>query len=131
MNSHRHLAGQRQGPLRQRRPEESARQGSVSQTAAYPDLLDETGYYEYETIHPGAYKTGPETWRPSHIHYYVRATGYKPLITQLYFKGDPHNKTDEFIKESLIIELTERKVNGGVIEAGSFDIVLEPAKATR
>ncbi len=94
-------------------------------------LTDETGYYEYETIHPGAYKTGPETWRPSHIHYYARATGYKPLVTQLYFKGDPHNKTDEFIKESLIIELMERKVNGGVIEAGSFDIVLEPAKATR
>src|SRR5262245_17239850 len=24
-------------------------------------LTDETGYYEYETIHPGAYKTGPDS----------------------------------------------------------------------
>jgi catechol 1,2-dioxygenase len=94
-------------------------------------LTDETGYYEYETVHPGPYQIGEKQWRPSHIHYYVRTTGYKPLVTQLYFKGDPHNKSDEFIKQSLIIELTERKVNGGVIEAGSFDIVLEPAKAAR
>jgi hypothetical protein len=52
----------------------------------------------------------PKAWRPSHIHYLIAAPGYKPLVTQLFFKGDPHNKTDDFIKESLIIELTQRKV---------------------
>jgi catechol 1,2-dioxygenase len=91
-------------------------------------IADETGYYEYETIHPGAYKIGPEAWRPCHIHYLVRHRGYEQLVTQLYFKGDPHNKTDEFIKESLIIDVRPKKVNGAAIETGTFDIVLAPAK---
>jgi catechol 1,2-dioxygenase len=91
-------------------------------------ITDETGYYEYETVHPGPYKIGPNAWRPSHIHYLVRAAGYKNLVTQLYFKGDPHNKTDEFIKESLIIEPRAMKVNGTGIEVGVFDIVLAAAK---
>src|SRR5947208_10932650 len=51
-------------------------------------VTDEGGYYEYETIHPGKYKIGPETWRPSHIHYLVRHAGYRTLVTQLYFAGD-------------------------------------------
>jgi protocatechuate 3,4-dioxygenase beta subunit len=90
-------------------------------------ITDENGYYEYETIFPGPYKIGENTWRPSHIHYLVRHPGYKQLITQLYFKGDPHNKTDEFIKESLIIELSEKKAGKSIYKAGTFDIVLAPA----
>lgn len=91
-------------------------------------ITDETGYYEYETVHPGPYKIGPSAWRPSHVHYLVRAPGYKNLVTQLYFKDDPHNKTDDFIKESLIIEPRSLKVNGTAIEVGVFDIVLAAAK---
>ena len=90
-------------------------------------LTDENGYYEYETIHPGAYKIGPEAWRPSHIHYLVRQPGYKDLVTQMYFKGDPHNKTDDFIKESLIIEVSKQKVGATAYEVGTFDIVLAAA----
>ncbi|MBL8792346.1 MAG: hypothetical protein JNM56_00425 [Planctomycetia bacterium] len=89
-------------------------------------LTDETGYYEFESIHPGAYQIGPKEWRPSHIHYLVRVPGYKTLVTQLYFKGDPHNATDDFIKESLIIDLREQKGNGGNYSVGVFDIVLAP-----
>jgi catechol 1,2-dioxygenase len=89
---------------------------------------DETGYYEYETIHPGPYRTGPDTWRPSHIHYLVRKAGYANLVTQLYFKGDKFNDKDEFIKPSLIIALEPAKVNGTAIETGAFDIVLAAAK---
>ncbi len=91
-------------------------------------ITDENGYYEYETVHPGAYQIGPKEWRPSHIHYLVRARGYKELITQLYFKGDPHNKTDRFIKPSLIIDPRKEKNAGGTYEAGTFDIVLVPNK---
>jgi catechol 1,2-dioxygenase len=87
-------------------------------------ITDETGYYEFETIHPGAYKTSPTTWRPAHIHYLVRRPGYANLITQLYFKGDKFNAADEFIKPSLIIALETAKVNGGTIETGVFDVVL-------
>jgi catechol 1,2-dioxygenase len=91
-------------------------------------LTDETGYYEYETIHPGAYKIGPDAWRPAHIHYLVRKAGYANLITQLYFKGDKFNAKDEFIKPSLIIELKLAKVSETAIELGVFDVVLAAAK---
>lgn len=90
-------------------------------------VTDETGYYEYETVHPGRYRTAPDTWRPSHVHYRIVAAGYKPLITQLYFRGDPFNKGDLYIKDSLIIDVTQVKRHGQVHERGTFDIVLASA----
>ncbi len=89
-------------------------------------ITDENGYYEYETIHPGAYRLGANVWRPPHIHYLIQHEKYKGLITQLYFKGDPHQKDDSFIKNSLIINLQETKSPGGIHKVGVFDIVLEP-----
>src|SRR5262249_48068220 len=91
-------------------------------------ITDESGSYEFETIHPAPYQIGPNAWRPSHIHYLVRHPGYKALITQLYFKGDRHNATDDFIKQSLIIDVQKAKGSVGAYEAGIFDIVLAPAK---
>jgi catechol 1,2-dioxygenase len=85
------------------------------------------GYYEYETIHPGRYQVGRGLWRPSHIHYMVGHPGYRTLVTQLYFKGDPMNATDPFIRESLIIELKAEKTDHGVYQRGVFDIVLARA----
>lgn len=89
-------------------------------------ITDEAGHYEYETILPGQYRIGRDTWRPRHIHYFVRHPGYRELITQLYFRGDPHNDTDAFIKRSLIIELKERGLGDRPYKAGTFDIVLAP-----
>jgi hypothetical protein len=51
-------------------------------------ITDETGYYEFETVHPGAYKTGPESWRPSHIHYAISHAGYKTLIKPKQFLNE-------------------------------------------
>ncbi len=90
-------------------------------------VTDENGYYEYETIMPGRYKIGASTWRPAHIHYMVRYPGYSSLITQLYFKGDPKNSKDRFIKKSLIIDLAKAKSTGGEYRRGEFDIVLAKA----
>jgi len=87
-------------------------------------LTDERGRYEYETIHPGPYKIGPRIWRPPHIHYLVRVPGYRTLITQLYFRGDPHQEKDHFIKDSLIIDLDEQTADQGKYRRGVFDIVL-------
>lgn len=87
-------------------------------------ITDEQGYYEYETIHPGRYQIGSNVWRPSHIHYMVQAPGYKSLVTQLYFQGDPENKRDSFIKQSLIVSFGKRKIGEQSIETGTFDIVL-------
>lgn len=87
-------------------------------------VTDEKGGYEFESVHPGRYQIGPDVWRPSHIHYLVRAPNYRKLVTQLYFKGDPMNAKDDFIKPSLIIELRNEKAELGSYERGTFDIVL-------
>lgn len=89
-------------------------------------ITDENGYYEYETIHPGAYKLGQNFWRPPHIHYLIQHEKYKRLITQLFFKADPHQKNDRFIKSSLIIDLQKITNSNGSYKEGVFDIVLEP-----
>jgi len=89
-------------------------------------MTDENGYYEYETVHPGAYQIGPNAWRPPHIHYWVRKTGYRDLVTQLYFRGDPHQRDDQFIRPSLIIDLREIRTPHGTYKTGVFDIVLAP-----
>lgn len=89
-------------------------------------ITDEQGYYEYETIHPGRYLNGRE-YRPAHIHYFVRSEGYKPLITQLYFKGDPKNDIDAFIKPSLIMDIQTLEGETGEYEFLTFDLVLAKA----
>ena len=86
-------------------------------------VTDENGFYEFESILPGRYLNGAQ-YRPAHIHYMVQTRGYRTLVTQLYFKGDPHNGSDPFIRKSLIIDLHERKATAGTYRSGAFDIVL-------
>ena len=90
-------------------------------------VTDETGAYEYETVHPGAYQIGRRTWRPPHIHYLVQHPGYKRLTTQLYFRGDPHQKEDTIIRPSLVIDLQKVKVGDKSYRQGVFDVVLAQA----
>ncbi|MBY0358583.1 MAG: hypothetical protein K2W82_11325 [Candidatus Obscuribacterales bacterium] len=87
-------------------------------------VTNEDGYYEYETIHPGAYEYAENAWRPAHIHYMVSAHGYKQLVTQMYFDGDKHNKTDQFIHDSLIMPVASKTSHGKSYEAVTFNIVL-------
>ena len=52
----------------------------------------DAGNYGFKTIKPGAYPLsflGGSGWRCRHIHMKVSCPGYKPLITQMYFEGDP------------------------------------------
>ncbi len=87
-------------------------------------VTDVDGRYCYESVRPGRYLNGRE-YRPSHIHYLVQARGYKRLVTQLYFKGDPFNDKDAFVKQSLIIDMKRVKGKMGSYEVGAFDIVLD------
>jgi protocatechuate 3,4-dioxygenase beta subunit len=45
---------------------------------------DSKGEYQYQTIRPGSYDNGP-----AHVHYVVKAPGYKPLLLSLQFEDDP------------------------------------------
>ena len=83
---------------------------------------DAEGKYSVKTIIPGHYLNGAQ-YRPAHIHVKVSAPGYVLLTTQLYIAGDPYNDIDPFIKDSLIMTLTD--LPGGE-KAAAFDFVLVP-----
>lgn len=87
-------------------------------------ITDESGRYEFESIHPGKYRISETIWRPSHVHYMVSSPGHKTLVTQLYFEGDPHNSKDQFIRQSLIRTPKKESSNGVQYELITFDIVL-------
>ena len=50
---------------------------------------DAYGNYQFSTVRPGRYRL-LNGFRPAHIHLKVTHPDFKPLITQLYFKGDPY-----------------------------------------
>ena len=74
---------------------------------------DQSGTYTFETIMPGQYYT-----RPKHIHFIAYHPKAKPLVTQMYFSGDPLLASDALARQSLIVT-----ANNGL---ASFDIVLAP-----
>ena len=47
---------------------------------------DANGQYRYETVRPGHYGPGNN---PSHVHYVVKAPGYKARMVDLRFEDDP------------------------------------------
>jgi catechol 1,2-dioxygenase len=57
---------------------------------------NEKGYYAFQTILPVPYDAGGGHIRPAHFHLMITAEGYQPLVTQLYFNGDPHIKEDPY-----------------------------------
>jgi protocatechuate 3,4-dioxygenase beta subunit len=55
-------------------------------------LTDQSGFYRFVTIKPGAYpwRNHPNAWRPAHIHFSLFGAGLLTrLVTQMYFPGDP------------------------------------------
>ncbi len=55
---------------------------------------DQEGKYHFNTIVPVPYKASPSSWRPAHIHLLISSPQCQDLITQIYFKGDPHIDDD-------------------------------------
>ena len=89
-----------------------------------------TGAYRFETILPGRYPLGPRRLRPRHIHYLVTHPAHRPLVTQLYFAGDPFLEGDGLVRRSLIVPLASPPAAGGAPKrlAATFDVVLSPLK---
>lgn len=69
---------------------------------------DADGRFRVRTVRPGPYRTGPRSWRPSHIHVKVSGPSLVPLTTQIYLPGDPHLERDALAVPSLIGVLSER-----------------------
>ncbi|EJP68559.1 Intradiol ring-cleavage dioxygenase, core [Beauveria bassiana ARSEF 2860] len=52
-------------------------------------------------------KLGRHPWRPAHMHFMLEKPGWDHLITAVFVRGDPYEKTDAVfgVKESLIVDL--------------------------
>ena len=91
-------------------------------------VSSETGYYEVESIRPIPYRpnpTGaPEFWRCAHFHLVAVCPGYKPLVTEIHFKADPH-QSDSMYRPENAIAPEKHTAQGVSFETGVFDIVLE------
>ncbi len=86
------------------------------------------GSYHFISTYPMAYKVDPANnlYRPSHIHMRIEGgNGERDLITQIYFKGDPHLETDPSSASPTAINRildTSKNSNGEVVVA--FDVVM-------
>ncbi len=84
------------------------------------------GKYAFKTILPGKYLNG-KLYRPAHIHFRVSEGKSKELISQLYFKGDPHIETDPWASRKTaahrIIGVVPEDIHGNL--AVNFDIYMQ------
>ena len=82
------------------------------------------GKYAFKTIVAVPYKDG-DAWRPAHIHLRISSNNCQDLITQIYFKGDPHIKEDGSASSpqsvNRILEIKKNTSNEVVVK---FDVVM-------
>jgi protocatechuate 3,4-dioxygenase beta subunit len=76
---------------------------------------DAEGRYRLRSIVPGAY-----VGRTRHIHVKVQPGSGRLLTTQLYFPGEPKNRSDGLFRSELLVRTAK---NAGWL-AGRFDFVL-------
>lgn len=95
-------------------------------------VTDQNGEYRFKTVIPGAYPADTNWTRPPHIHFKVSRLGYRELITQMYFKGEPLNNSDLILKDvpaserdNVIVEFDSSELSGLI---GNFDITLQPVR---
>ncbi len=85
------------------------------------------GAYHFITTHPVPYpiQADGNVYRPAHFHLRISGEGHQDLITQIYFKDDPHIATDgtASLPQAINRILTIKK-NKDDEEAVLFDIVM-------
>lgn len=81
---------------------------------------DRQGNYSFKTILPVPYDIGGGNFRPAHFHMMISAEGYQPLVTQLYFTGDPWLAGDSSASSpsavKRILEVKDQKGKGKKVE---------------
>jgi protocatechuate 3,4-dioxygenase beta subunit len=104
-------------------------------------ITDESGYYSFRTVRPGAYPwpNGGNDWRPAHIHFSIFGHAFaQRLITQMYFEGDPMiwqcpivgGIPEKAAIEQLIARLDRHNTVPMDALAYRFDIVLRGQRST-
>ena len=87
---------------------------------------DKYGKYHFTTIVPVPYKASETMWRPAHIHLRVSSPEHQDLISQIYFKGDPHLQDDTSSASPQashrILEITKNRKGEHDVK---FDIIMQ------
>ncbi|MEP4031028.1 dioxygenase [Roseibium polysiphoniae] len=111
------------------------------------------GRYAFTSVKPVSYTvpsdgpvggilnaTGRHPWRPSHLHFIVKAKGFRPLVTEVFPDDDPYLDEDTVfgVREDLVMSYVDMpactfpegfELSGKVDEAYhtvNFDLVLTP-----
>jgi protocatechuate 3,4-dioxygenase beta subunit len=80
------------------------------------EFTDASGRYRLLTVYPGLY-----TGRTRHIHVKVQPPGGRTLTTQLYFPGEPRNRSDGIFTPATVVALTRSRPAW----TARFDFVVE------
>lgn len=112
------------------------------------------GRYAFTTVKPVSYEvptdgpggalleaTGRHAWRPSHLHFIVKADGYRTLVSEIFADDDQYLDEDAVfgVREDLVLHYEEQpagtfpkegfdlsgKVSGAWLRA-RFDLILTP-----
>jgi len=69
--------------------------------------------------------TGRHPWRPAHLHFKIKATGYETLITHVFRSDDPYLDSDAVfgVRKSLIADWKQQPDGSYLVE---YDFVLNP-----
>jgi hypothetical protein len=81
------------------------------------------GKYLFKTIIPVPYSVGGG-YRPAHIHMRISSDDHQDLITQIYFKGDPHLKEDPSSSSPQAVNRILEIKNSGKDKFVTFDVVM-------
>ncbi|NRA99440.1 MAG: hydroxyquinol 1,2-dioxygenase [Rhodobacteraceae bacterium] len=111
------------------------------------------GRYGFTTVKPVSYEvptdgpvgdilraTGRHAWRPSHLHYIIKADGFRPLVTEIFPDDDPYLDEDTVfgVRSDLVMKYLEHPASDfpeGYVLSGKvnepfliadFDLVLVP-----
>ena len=111
------------------------------------------GRYAFTTVKPVEYTVptdgpvgdilracGRHPWRPSHLHYIVKAPGFKSLVTEIFPDDDPYLDQDTVfgVRDDLVMKYHEKaaddfpagmEISGKVSEPYlhvAFDVILQP-----
>jgi protocatechuate 3,4-dioxygenase beta subunit len=79
-------------------------------------FTDAEGRFHLRSIVPGAYDN-----RTSHVHVKVQPPEGRLLTTQVYFPGEPKNRSDMFFRTDLLLKTAD---NGDALGA-RFDFILD------
>lgn len=104
---------------------------------------DAEGRFDFRCVRPEHYPvphdgpvgrmltaTGRHPMRPPHLHFWITASGYKPLVTHLFVKGGRYLDSDAVfgVKPELVVEF--KKGKDGLTYA-RYDFVLIPERAKK